>query len=147
MLRILHIEDSPYDSELIGEELRAQGIEASLHRVERWDDVAEAIKEPYDIILCDYTLPDYDGFAVLDLALEHAPDTPFLFVSGTIGETRATETLKRGAIDYVLKDELKRLGGAVHRALREADERRQRRHAEEELKLSEAKLRSRPAIC
>jgi DNA-binding NtrC family response regulator len=72
-----------------------------------------------DVILSDFSLPQFDGLRALDIAVAHAPETPFIFVSGTIGEERAIDALRRGAIDYVLKTNLSRLPAAVERALRE----------------------------
>src|SRR5690606_33825699 len=85
--------------------------------------------EPH-LILADYTLPGFDGLKALRISLERCPDTPFLFVSGSLGEERAIEALKSGATDYVLKDRLQRLPAVVNRALTEARERRERRQAE-----------------
>jgi diguanylate cyclase (GGDEF)-like protein/PAS domain S-box-containing protein len=84
-----------------------------------------------DVILSDFALPGFGGMAALQIARQHRPDTPFIFVSGTIGEERAIEALKQGAIDYVLKDNRARLVPAIRRALAEGDERRARRRAEE----------------
>ena len=82
-----------------------------------------------DLILSDFHLPNFDGLEALALAQAACPDTPFIFVSGAMGEEVAIDTVKRGATDYVLKDRLSRLGPAVQRALREAEERRERRQA------------------
>ena len=85
------------------------------------------------VILSDFTLPAFDGLAALDIAREEAPDVPFIFLSGTIGEERAIEALQRGAVDYVLKTNPARLVPAVRRALREVQERTRRRTAEREI--------------
>ena len=94
------------------------------------------------MILSDYALPNFDGYAALAIAKEKAPITPFIFVTGTMGEEVAIETLKSGATDYVLKTRLARLGPAVNRALREAAERHERQHAEERLRRSLDQLRA-----
>ena len=95
-----------------------------------------------DLILSDFTLPSIDGYHALALAQERCPDVPFIFVTGTLGEEVAIETLKKGATDYVLKSRLARLVPSVHRALREARGRVERRHAEEQLHQSHEQLRA-----
>ncbi len=95
-----------------------------------------------DLILSDYALPSFDGSSALTIAKKKAPDVPFIFVTGTMGEEVAIETLKNGATDYVLKTRLVRLVPSVWRALREAAERRERRRAEEQLRRSHEQLRA-----
>ena len=92
------------------------------------------------IILADYSLPSFDGLSALKIARERCPEVPFIFVSGALGEELATELLKQGATDYVLKHRLARLGLAVSRALQEVEERNERRLAEEALKKREQAL-------
>jgi signal transduction histidine kinase len=94
------------------------------------------------MILSDYALPSFDGYAALAIAKEKAPNTPFIFVTGTMGEEVAIETLKNGATDYVLKTRLARLGPAVNRALRESADRRERQLAEDKLRRSLDQLRA-----
>ncbi len=94
-----------------------------------------------DLILSDYTLPGFDGTEALQIARSRRPDTPFIFVSGTIGEERAIQALKQGAVDYVLKDNRARLVPAIERALREAEDRDARRWAQRELEESEERFR------
>ena len=86
------------------------------------------------VILADYRLPSFDGLSALAIAQEKCPDVPFIFISGTIGEEFAVETLRRGATDYILKDRLSRLAPAVRRALAETEEHSKRQKAEEKLK-------------
>jgi DNA-binding NtrC family response regulator len=132
-IRLLLIEDDPNDALLISLELRRAGIEFEAQRVEnRADFVGRLEADAPDIILSDHGLPQFDGFSALEIAKEKCPDVPFLFVTGSLGEELIIETLKRGATDYVLKHRLAKLVPAVTRALREADERRQRRTAEAE---------------
>ena len=94
----------------------------------------------FDLILSDFSLPDFDGVEALELARTLAPEAPFIFVSGVVGEEFAIESLKEGATDYVLKQRLERLPSAVKRALAEANERRERRRAEERMSLLVAEL-------
>ena len=126
-LRVLHLEDDIRDTELVRATLESEGLPTDLTRVEAEQEFVSALKDgSFDLILADYTLPAFDGLSALKLAQEHAPDMPFLFVSGTLGEDVAIEALKRGATDYVLKTRLARLGPSVTRALREAQEKAER---------------------
>ena len=137
-LRVLHLEDAIRDTELVQASLEEAGIRSELTRVEAEQDFISALNGGrFNLILADYTLPAFDGLSALKLAQEHAPDVPFLFVSGTLGEDVAIEALKKGATDYVLKTRLARLGPSITRALREARERTQRKRAEEALRDSE----------
>jgi two-component system sensor histidine kinase UhpB len=133
-LQFIVLEDNPVDAELMELELQKGGIAAQYLRVETADEFAAVInKGAVDLILADYTLPEFDGLTALRLLRERHPDVPFIFVSGSLGEERATEALKSGATDYVLKDRLARLPAVVRRALTEANERRERRYAQEAL--------------
>src|SRR5262249_33834139 len=129
-LRVLIVEDIPTDPELAGRQLERSGIGCVHHRVDSEPAFRKALTDfrPH-LILSDFTIPAFDGLAALDIALESAPDVPFIFLSGTIGEERAIEALRRGAVDYVLKSNPARLAPAVRRALREVAERRRRRFA------------------
>lgn len=131
--RILLLEDSTIDAELISDQLdriepRPRLVTAS-NRKEFLERLAE---HECDLILSDFSLPDFDGMAALDIVVQQAPETPFIFVSGVLGEDAAIDAFRRGATDYVLKQRLNRLPSAVERALAEADERRRRRHAEQQ---------------
>jgi len=137
-LRVLHLEDDLRDTELVQASLEGEGISVELARIEAEQDFIAALKDGgFDLILADYTLPAFDGLSALKLAQRYAPDVPFLFVSGTLGEDVAIEALKTGATDYVLKARLARLGPAVNRALREAREKAERKRAEAALRDSE----------
>jgi two-component system, NarL family, sensor histidine kinase UhpB len=142
-IRVLILEDSIADAELVKYALRDGGLNFTIRRV---DSRAQYLKEleenPPDIILLDYALPDFDGFTALTMAQEKFPDIPFIFVTGTLGEEVVIEMLKSGATDYVLKTRLSRLVPAVQRALREASERADRRRTEERLKKSHEQLRA-----
>ena len=142
LVSILHLEDSPLDAAVVRHRLARDGVLAQVDRVDcREDFVRALLGRSHGLILADYCLPSFDGLEALDLAREHAPDAPFLFVSGEMGEEVAIETLKRGATDYVLKHRLERLGPAVNRALAEARERADRRKAEADLRDSEGRHR------
>jgi PAS domain S-box-containing protein len=142
-LRILHLEDNPEDVELVRETIVAQGIDAGIVDVETRADFINALeKEDYDLILADYTLPTFDGLSALAIVRARVPLLPFIFVTGTMGEEKAVETLKQGATDYVLKTHLTRLVPSIIRALREAEERSERKKAQEALKESEERFRA-----
>src|ERR1041385_5025063 len=142
-IHILMLEDDATDAELTRFALRKGGLNFSMSRVEtRADYIAELEQRPPALILSDYSLPGFNGHDALALAQEKRPETPFIFVTGTMGEEVAIETLKSGATDYVLKTRLSRLIPAVHRALREARERAERRHAQEKLRQSHEQLRA-----
>jgi two-component system cell cycle sensor histidine kinase/response regulator CckA len=133
-LRILHLEDEPDYSALIRAMLEAYGFQVEMLLAGNYADFVAALrKQAFDIILADYNLPTCNGIQALEEARKLAPDTPFLLVSGMIGEHAAIESLKHGATDYVLKQWPERLVPAVRRALDEANERRQRKQAETEL--------------
>ncbi len=131
-LRVLMLEDVKADAELELRELRRAQLTVDFRRVETREDFRRALLEfRPDIILSDFSMPNaFDGMAALDLARETAPGVPFVFVSGTIGEDRAVEAMRRGATDYVLKDRLNRLVPVVQRAMDEVNERGARRRAE-----------------
>ncbi|MGZ6275604.1 MAG: PAS domain S-box protein [Syntrophales bacterium] len=133
-LRILILEDRPSDAELMEFELKEAGLTFISKRVMTEDAFVHELKEfcP-DLILSDYDLPQYTGFLALAEAKEKCPDTPFILVTGAIGEDRAIEILTHGAKDYVMKSRLHRLVSAVQRALAEAEEHKARKNAEEKL--------------
>ena len=132
----------PEDADLIVRELRRSGLSLETRRVDSAADYEHALAGfAPDLILSDYTLPGFDGSEALRIAQRQRPDTPFIFVSGTIGEERAIEALKQGAVDYVLKDNRARLAPAVERALKEAQERESKRWAMRKLEESEERFR------
>ena len=140
-LRILLLEDNALDAELIREFLEADHFSCEMTRVQTRAEFLAALEEPgIELILADYQLPSFDGLSALSLALDHRPDLPFIFVSGTLGEEVAIEAVKIGATDYVVKSRLSRLVPSVRRALREAEERVRRKTAEEALRRSEMYL-------
>ena len=140
-LRILLLEDSAMDAELIQELLEADHFVCEVIRVQTRAEFLAALDDAgIDLILADYTLPSFDGLSALKLAMNARPDLPFIFVSGSLGEEKAIEALKIGATDYVLKTRLSGLVPSVQRALREARERAERKKAEEALRRSEMYL-------
>ena len=142
-VRVLVVEDVAADAELEVRELRRAGLRFEHLVVDSEDKFLRALAEfaPH-VIISDFSMPQFDGMAALALARSSAPDTPFIFVSGTIGEEYAIRALKNGATDYVLKTNLVRLPAAVERALEEAIERRARRAAEAELEIARERLTS-----
>jgi PAS domain S-box-containing protein len=142
-LRILHLEDDPDYSKLAQDLLSRGSVEADVKLVSNQADFEAAIGDgKYDVILADYLLPYYTGLRALAVAKERVPHTPFLLVSGTIGEQAAIESLQSGATDYVLKQWPERLVPAVQRAVREARERERLRKAEDELMRREKYFRA-----
>ena len=141
-LRILNLEDNVADADLNQAMVSARWPHSEFVRVETREDFIAALEQTsFDLIFSDFTMPCFDGREALSIARKKCPETPFLFVSGTIGEDMAIETLKNGATDYVLKHRLIRLLPAVDRALREAGERAERDRAELAMRESEHKYR------
>ena len=132
-VNMLFVEDSPDDVELALRSLKSDGISPHWRRVDCEGDLRQALGglKP-DAILSDFSMPGFDGLHALRIAHELTPDVPFIFVSGTIGEERAIEAIRAGATDYVLKNNLRRLGTAVKRALADAADRGHARKIEEE---------------
>ena len=130
-LRLLIIEDVAAEAELAIQQLKWAGLNCTWTRVDTEAGLRTQLRElrPH-VVISDFSLPGYDGSAALSLVRREAPDVPFIFLSGTIGEERAIEALKAGAVDYVLKTNLARLGPAVKRALGEVALRRARQDAE-----------------
>jgi PAS domain S-box-containing protein len=141
-LRILVLEDVAADVVLIDHELRARGLSFQTIRVETREDFErELAHHPPDVILSDHGLPAFDGFSALAIARDRSPETPFIFVTGSMGEEVAIDSLRNGATDYVLKCRLSSLVPAIQRALHLAEERRRRKRAEKELRESEERFR------
>ena len=119
--KVLSLEDSDHDFEIICEQLIKAGYNLNISRAEKEDEFTSLISHnKYDIILADYNLPQFDAFEALELANQYCPNTPFICVSGSIGEIMSIELLKKGAVDYVIKDRIERLPFAVKRALEDA---------------------------
>lgn len=141
-IKILLLEDNPDDADLVEFELRREGVSFLSRRVETEKSFLRELQEfTPDIILADYTLPAFDGLTALAAVKEHDPFLPFIFVTGTMGEEKAIETFKRGATDYVLKDNLTRLVPAIRRACSEAEGQRARIAADSALKAAYAEIK------
>lgn len=135
MIRILLVEDTPTDAELTLRELSRSGIQHEARRV----DTEAALRHELDnfqpdVVLSDFSMPHFDGMSALKVVRQHQPDTPFIFVSGRIGEELAIDSLKMGASDYVIKTNLSRLPSAVTRVMEQVEQRDARRRIENELK-------------
>ena len=140
-IRVLHLEDDARDAEVIAYKLRSQ-LDPQLscdilHVTDRKAFEAALEAEPFDLVLCDHNLGDYDGLTALRLSISRQPGAPVIMISGTLSDEEAVECLKAGATDYVLKQRLQRLAPAAARAIREADDDRARRKAEADLRLKD----------
>ncbi|MCZ3367021.1 MULTISPECIES: histidine kinase dimerization/phosphoacceptor domain -containing protein [Methanobacterium] len=140
-LKILILEDVAFDAELIEYELRREGIKFLSKRVETKESfISELEVLKPDLILADHSLPKFDGLSALKIANSECPYTPFLFVSGKIGEEFAVNALKEGATDYIFKNNLSKLVPAMQRALKECHEKIEREKAQNALKKAHFEL-------
>ncbi|MCU0494863.1 MAG: response regulator [Chloroflexaceae bacterium] len=138
LLRVLCVEDSEDDVALLLRELRRSGYTVQWQRVEDQAELAQALAAgSWDVVLADFSMPQFDALAALDTVQQLQPNLPFIIVSGSIGEETAVSAVKAGVYDYVMKDNYARLVPAIERGLREAAMRRQRQQAEEALRESE----------
>jgi len=134
-LRVLHVEDSERDAALLTRHLSRAGYELISERVERPEAMRAALEaKACDVILCDYSMPHFNALSALALVKEMKVDLPFIIISGTVGEEAAVEAMRAGAHDYLMKDNLVRLVPTIERELHEAENRRARRQAEEQLR-------------
>ena len=134
-LRVLIVEDSENDTLLLVHTLRRAGFDPIFERVDTPDAMARALtSSSWDIVISDYTMPRFDGVSALRVLKQQELDVPFILVSGSIGEELAVAAMKAGAHDYVMKDNLQRLGSAITRELREAEIRREHKRSEERLR-------------
>jgi two-component sensor histidine kinase/CheY-like chemotaxis protein len=130
------LEDSPLDAELIREQLERSTPKPEIRLVSNRSEFVKALEaRDFDLILSDFSLPDFDGMTALEMASREVPEIPFIFVSGILGEEAAIESFRRGATDYVLKQRLIRLPAAVERALAEAHEKAELRRAHNQTEL------------
>src|SRR5690349_797009 len=140
-IRVLHLEDSAVDADLIGRRLSEAYPGSDITWVEDREGYEKCLAGArFDVILCDYNLQGYDGLAALRKAQEMQPGVPIIMVTGTLDEDQAVECVRAAATDYVLKSRLQRLAPAVARALRESLEQRERQQAEDALRQSERRL-------
>ncbi len=137
-IRILLVEDDAVDAELAAEELRDGGIDFEMSTVDSEAAFRVALENfNPDLVLSDLSLPGFNGYKALEILREKSPGIPFILMSGTIGEDVAVESLRRGATDYILKNNMTRLASAVLRAVREAQEQAARERAERNLMRSQ----------
>lgn len=141
-LRVLIIEDSENDAILLLRELRRSGYTPVHKRVDNTDDLLSALEnEPWDIIISDFVMPKFSGLEALRLVREKGLDIPFIVTSGKISDETAVMTMKAGASDYIMKDNMSRLGPAIAREMQEAVVRQEREKASRELQAREEELR------
>ncbi|MFN7949378.1 MAG: response regulator [Blastocatellia bacterium] len=141
VIRVIHVEDDPLDTELIHSTLARDGLECSFVQVETEAQYLAALEQGgCDLILSDFALPTFNGFTALRIRQDQYPHLPFILISGTLGEEAAIEAFELGATDYVLKARLERLAPAIRRAVREAEERNERQRAEAALRASEKRF-------
>jgi len=137
-LRVLLVEDSPDDAEIVLEALRRDGCEPNWTRVDDAASMRAQLREhAWDLVLCDYAMPRFDALSALAVLKAEALDVPFIIVSGSMGEETAVAAMKAGAQDFFSKDKLTRLGAAVQRELREAAVRAEQRRMQERMLLSD----------
>ncbi len=141
-LRALLVEDSEDDAELLVRELRRGGYDVTYKRVDTAAAMRDALEEkPWDIILSDFSMPQFNGLMALEILQQSSLDLPFIIISGSIGETTAVAVMKAGAHDYLMKDNLARLVPAVHRELNEAAVRHAKKESELALQASQSRYR------
>jgi PAS domain S-box-containing protein len=140
-LHLLLVEDSDTDAELVLNKLGNAGFDLDFRRVEDEADYIAQLAQDTDIIIADYTLPQFSGLRALRILQERGLAIPFIIVTGSIGEERAVECIKQGATDYLIKDRLARLGDAVKQALHAKRTREEKQQAEEALRSSEERFR------
>jgi len=140
-LKVLIIEDNDSDADLLQRELKKNGFNFIAEIVQTRETFENALDIFYpDIILSDYSLPTFDGVTAFNIKQQKSPDVPFIIVSGTIGEERSIELIKNGVTDYALKENLFSLTPKINRALKDAEEKKEKRNTDEELKEQYKKL-------
>jgi sigma-B regulation protein RsbU (phosphoserine phosphatase) len=143
-LRILHLEDVATDVELVERQLRHSGLQFVVHHAANRHEFTREVEEFHpDVVLADYSLPDFDGLSAVRMVRQRDPDLPIIVVTGVLGDEAAVSMIKAGANDYILKDRLGRLGLAVERAVLEAAQSRARKRAEVEVYTLNAELEQR----
>src|SRR5437762_1160997 len=138
VVRVLIVEDSAADAELMLRALRTGGFAPAYERVESAAAMRETLaRQPWDVVLGDYNLPGFDVPAALAVLQEHGQDIPFIVVTGSVGEDAAVAAMKAGATDYIMKDRLQRLAPAVLRAVADAAVRREHQRLQQQLQQSQ----------
>jgi signal transduction histidine kinase len=140
LLRVLHIEDSELDHQLIMAQLRRAGLKIELERIDSLAEVSRALTQPWDALISDYNLPGFSGLVVLDMLKASKLLLPFILVSGEIGEDTAVAAMRTGASDYLLKKDLARLAPALLHAIEACESERARIEADRELIKSKQRL-------
>jgi PAS domain S-box-containing protein len=142
-LRVLLVDDSPDDEKLISRRLQQDGLEFEMERVDSAETLAAALADHrWDIILCDYRLPSFNAAAALAIARTRSPETPLIVLSGTVTEDMVVELLRKGAHDFIGKQNLSRLVPAIRREIEESAQHRARREVESALGRSEVRYRA-----
>ena len=143
IVRVLHLEDNIPDAELVHSCLTEAGLLVEFKRVDTESGFVSALRdEHFDLVISDFALPGYSGRAALEYVHDNYPDVPFIFVSGTVGEDYAIESLLNGCTDYVLKTKMSRLIPAVTRALTEREEKLKRHAAEKSVRERDERFRA-----
>jgi PAS domain S-box-containing protein len=140
-LRVLLVEDADADALLIERQLRDQGFDPRLHRVETEAELRAALGERWDVVLADYSLPGFDGLRAVALVKEHTAHVPVIVISGTVDDEELVVTMKAGAADYVLKGKLSRLGPVIRRELQDAEAARLQQESERARREAEERFR------
>jgi len=141
-IKILHLEDSDLDAELLQSHLEKEGIDCTISRVFLKNEFINAIQvTQFDLILSDNTLPDFDGIDALRLAKKFQPDTPFIFLSGTLGEDVAIEAMRWGAADYILKQKIEKFGVTIKRVIEESRRKKELEEANRKIRENEERVR------
>ena len=141
LLRVLHLEDSEFDHELMKAHLQRGGLNVEVRRIDSEGEFLGALKQEWDVVVSDYNLPGFSGLVALDLLKASGRDVPFVLVSGEIGEDTAVEAMRNGASDYLLKNNLNRLVPALMHVVEATETRRARERADRELDESKQRLR------
>jgi len=139
-LRLLHVEDSDLDHQLMLAQLQRSGLQVECQRLDSREAFAQALDQPWDAIISDFNLPGFSGLVVLEMLKASGRLIPFILVSGEIGEDTAVEAMRNGASDYLLKNNLARLAPALVHAIEAAEAQRARKRADEELVRSKERL-------
>ncbi len=141
-IHVLHLENNPDDAFLVQRTLKDFGLACDVLWVETKEKFETSLLAcEFDLILSDYSLPNYDGMSALKYTKDNSPDIPFIVLSGSVGVEKAIELFEAGVTDFITKDNIQRLGPAITRALQEAEEKNKRKLAEESLKSSEILFR------